>query len=246
VLSNTNRAMATTDPPSIAPSTTTSEFSIPRKPIKTSHATGPKSPHYYHYDPSPDGPINVHPHTLPQPKSVPPPLDPQRHPYLYATKQRFSHLSKRTKILLGVALLCLLILIIGLAAGLSTRSKLQNLPLPSNNGGPYRGDLTYYAPGLGACGIDSKDGENIVAVSHLLFDAVSRGSDPNQNPLCGKMIRARRSTGSVDLRVVDRCTGCKPRDLDITEKVFARLASVEVGRVDVEWSWLEGVPANAS
>lgn len=51
---------------------------------------------------------------------------------------------------------------------------------------------------------------------------------------------------SVDLKVVDRCTGCQPRDLDITEKTFARLAEVEQGRVDVEWSWLEAVPDVAS
>ena len=51
---------------------------------------------------------------------------------------------------------------------------------------------------------------------------------------------------TVDLEVVDRCTGCQPRDLDITEKTFAKLASVEQGRVDVEWSWLEGVPDAAA
>lgn len=155
-------------------------------------------------------------------------------------------MSKRRKLTIGAILACLLILIIGLAAGLSSRKKVQNLPLPSNNGGPYQGDLTYYAPGLGACGIDSKDGDNIVAVSHLLFDAVSTGSDPNQNPLCGKMIRGRTRAGSVDLKVVDRCTGCEPRDLDITEKTFAKLANVDQGRVEVEWSWLEGVPGGAS
>jgi hypothetical protein len=152
-------------------------------------------------------------------------------------------MSKRSKIIIATLLACLLILIIGLAAGLSTRSKhLANLPLPSNHGGPYTGDLTYYGPGLGACGITSKDGDDIVSISHLVFDAVSKGSDPNQNPLCGKMIRARREgRGSVDLKVVDRCTGCQPRDLDITEKTFARLADVEMGRVQVEW-----VPGGAS
>lgn len=152
----------------------------------------------------------------------------------------------RTKIIIAVALLCLLILIVGLSAGLSRRSKTQNLPLPTSHGGPWSGDLTYYDPGLGACGIESKDGDNIVAVSHLLFDAVSVGSNPNQNPLCGKMIRAKRPKGTVDLKVVDRCTGCQPRDLDITMKVFARLAEVDAGRVPVEWSWLEGVPGAAS
>lgn len=75
----------------------------------------------------------------------------------------------------------------------------------------YTGDLTYYNPALGACGIDSTDNDAVVAVSHLTFDAIQTGSDPNQNPLCGRKIRARRfneKTGqsvSIDVTVIDRC-----------------------------------------
>lgn len=71
--------------------------------------------------------------------------------------------------------------------------------------------MTYYDPGLGACGIDSRDNDAIVAISHYTFDAAQTGSDPNQNPLCGRKIRIRRvneSTGksvSIDVTVVDRC-----------------------------------------
>jgi hypothetical protein len=69
--------------------------------------------------------------------------------------------------------------------------------------------LTYYEPGLGACGITSTSKENIVAISHFTFDAVQTGSDPNQNPLCGRKLRAQREYNgemvSVDLTVVDRC-----------------------------------------
>jgi len=60
-------------------------------------------------------------------------------------------------------------------------------------------------------GITSDDSSEIVAVSHFTFDAVQKGSDPNSNPLCGRMIRARRRNEesgrdvSVDLKVVDRC-----------------------------------------
>ena len=85
----------------------------------------------------------------------------------------------------------------------------QNLPLPSNSQ-TFAGDLTYYNPALGACGINSDDGSAIVAVSHLTFDAAQTGSDPNQNPLCGRKIRARRTREdgkevSIDVTVVDRC-----------------------------------------
>lgn len=73
------------------------------------------------------------------------------------------------------------------------------------------GDLTYYGTGLGSCGITSTDSQDIVAVSHIVFDAASTGSDPNSNPLCGQIIRATRydeevgADRSVDLKVVDRC-----------------------------------------
>lgn len=86
----------------------------------------------------------------------------------------------------------------------------HNLPLPKNSE-IYQGDLTYYAPGLGACGKTSTDGDDICAVSHIIFDAVSRGSNPNTNPLCGLKIRVTRydehvnAQRSLDLTVVDRC-----------------------------------------
>jgi len=142
---------------------------------------------------------------------------------------------------------CLLALTIGLSAGLTLRHQAasQNLPLPSSHGGPYQGELTYYAAGMGACGIESRDGDKVVALSMLLFDHVATGANPNLNPLCGKKVRARREGRSVDLVVVDRCVGCQMRDLDVTEKVFAGLGKVEEGRVDVEWSWLEDVPGGA-
>ena len=82
-------------------------------------------------------------------------------------------------------------------------------------------------------------------MSHFLFDREQSGSDPNQNPLCGKMIRAERfdeeagAKRSVDLKVVDRCTGCQPQDLDVSPGAFGRLASMDLGRVRVTWAWLD-------
>jgi hypothetical protein len=178
-------------------------------------------------------------------KPVPPPYPPPYPSQKRSLFSRWRNLARRTKIIILVAILALIALIIGLAAGLSTRKHTQNLPLPSGNGGPYTGDLTYYAPGLGACGVTSQNSDKIVAISHIVFDAVSVGSNPNANPLCGKKIRARRDDKSVDLTVVDRCTGCQPKDLDVTIDTFAELADVDLGRVLVEWNWLDNVPADA-
>lgn len=92
----------------------------------------------------------------------------------------------------------------------------QNLPLPSNSG-RFTGELTYFDTGLGACGETTTNADLIVSMSHILFDAAgsssSTGGNSNANPLCGRMIRAQRyneaagAMRSVDLRVVDRCTG---------------------------------------
>ncbi|KAI1770558.1 RlpA-like double-psi beta-barrel-protein domain-containing protein-containing protein [Hypoxylon cercidicola] len=138
-------------------------------------------------------------------------------------------------------------LAIGLGVGLSRRHSApenQNLPLPSNHG-IFTGELTYYEPALGACGIQSSSSEDIVSVSHVIFDSASEGSDPNTNPLCGMTIRVTRDyveTGagnrSVDVTVVDRCVGCGATDLDLSIAVFTRLAPQDSGRVVGSWAWL--------
>ncbi|KAJ4291753.1 hypothetical protein N0V90_009648 [Kalmusia sp. IMI 367209] len=122
--------------------------------------------------------------------------------------KRYIGLKRRTFLCVVLAVvLCIVALAIGLGVGLH-KHKDQNLPLP-NGAQIYTGDLTYYNPAVGACGIQSNDNSPIVAVSHYTFDAMQTGSDPNQNPLCGRKIRAsrRREDGkqvSIDVTVVDR------------------------------------------
>ncbi|TAQ83399.1 hypothetical protein B7494_g8275 [Chlorociboria aeruginascens] len=153
--------------------------------------------------------------------------------------------SRKTVMSSLIALVLLIALVIGLAVGLSRHhKKSEDLPLPSNIA-TFTGDLTYYAPGLGACGIVSSASDNICAVSHIIFDAASTSGNPNANPLCGKMIRIRRDKGdgqgtrSVDVKVVDRCVGCAAVDLDLSLGVFEELAYEAQGRVQGTWAWLE-------
>ena len=130
------------------------------------------------------------------------------------------------------------------------RSSEQDLPLPTNSQ-KFVGDLTYFQTGLGACGETNGQQDLIVSISHFVFDAAGSSSDTggnsNDNPLCGKMVRASRydeqygEQRSVDLKVADRCTGCQPDDLDTTIGAFERLAPSADGRVDVTWAWLEPV-----
>lgn len=122
--------------------------------------------------------------------------------------------------------------------------RVQNLPLPTNRE-THTGDLTYYSPGMGACGIVNSESDKIVAISHLVFDAAQVGSNPNSNPLCRKKIRVSRfneqagAQRSVDLTVTDRCVGCKATDIDTTTPVFDSLADHDKGRVVTNWAWLD-------
>ncbi|KAF6811621.1 hypothetical protein CSOJ01_05605 [Colletotrichum sojae] len=143
-------------------------------------------------------------------------------------------------VLLPLAVLLLLVLPLALGLGLSKRGSKRNLPLPDNQD-VHTGDLTYYDVGLGACGNTNSDDDMIVSVSHYLWDDVQEGGNPNNNPLCGRKIRVRRDDGegSVDVTVVDRCTGCEPADLDLSPAAFEKLAKKAEGRVTGTWSWLQ-------
>ncbi|KAK7700746.1 hypothetical protein SLS57_011998 [Botryosphaeria dothidea] len=162
--------------------------------------------------------------------------------------KKYLGLKRRTflLVLLGVVI-AIIALAVGLGVGLSKKSGSENLPLP-NNSDQHTGDLTFYNPGLGACGETSTDNDDIVSLSWKIWNEVQTGSDPNQVVLCGKKIRARRfnedvsAERSVDLTVVDRCTGCEPTDIDVSPGAFEKLAPIASGRVTVTWAWLDAAP----
>lgn len=147
-------------------------------------------------------------------------------------------------IVLPVILLLVLALGLGLGLGLRHHSASKNLPLPGS--GVQTGDLTYYTPAQGACGYTNDENDMVVAIAHKLFDAAGNGdANPNNNPLCGRKIRVERDfvetnagRRSVDVTVVDRCTGCEPTDLDLSPAVFKKLALESEGRVQGSWAWL--------
>ncbi|ODQ65122.1 Non-catalytic module family EXPN protein, partial [Nadsonia fulvescens var. elongata DSM 6958] len=99
------------------------------------------------------------------------------------------------------------------------------------------GEGTFYDAGLGSCGIVSSANDYIVAISHELMDS-SFTANPNNNPYCGKSIRAYRDGKSVDVTVVDRCEGCAYNDLDFSNSAFEKLASFNEGRVGITWEWI--------
>ncbi|ATZ58364.1 hypothetical protein BCIN_16g01700 [Botrytis cinerea B05.10] len=95
------------------------------------------------------------------------------------------------------------------------------------------GDLTYYAVGLGACGVTNSDSELVVAMSAGLM-----GTQSNGNPNCGKKIKISHGGKSVTVKVVDKCMGCATYDLDLSPAAFKALAPESAGRIKGTWSFV--------
>lgn len=113
----------------------------------------------------------------------------------------------------------------------------QNDVLNIGEKGPWKGDLTWYDVGLGACGIRSENSDLVCAVSHVIFDAAATSTNPNENPLCQTSLQLLHEGKRVDVRVVDRCDDCKETDIDVSPGVFEQLAKLDKGRVPVSWQW---------
>lgn len=106
---------------------------------------------------------------------------------------------------------------------------------PSNSGGDtFTGQLTFYDIGLGACGWTNNNGEMVAAVSHLLYDGFDGywGTNPNNNPICGKKAVIHFEGKEITVTIVDRCEGCALHDVDLSPTAFNLVADPNRGRLD--------------
>jgi hypothetical protein len=164
--------------------------------------------------------------------------------YLFRARNHWQRTSRRRRWLyIAVPLfLFLLALIVGLAVGLTHKKSTEKYDYAAPT---HTGDLTYYDPGLGACGVTSTSSDFICALSYHLFDSASTSANPNANPLCGRklwfMLQDAGSGGErVEVTVVDRCAGCQGAgDLDVSETAFEKVAPAAEGRVGIEWGWID-------
>lgn len=100
------------------------------------------------------------------------------------------------------------------------------------------GDATYYATGLGACGITNTDTNMIAAASELLFDTFPgyEGGNPNNNPICNKQVSVTYESTTILVTITDRCTACAYGSLDFSPSAFELLAPLSVGRLHgIDW-----------
>ncbi|KAI1362898.1 hypothetical protein F5Y08DRAFT_258264 [Xylaria arbuscula] len=107
----------------------------------------------------------------------------------------------------------------------------------------YSGDITYYAPGLGACGYTDSESSLIVALS--VDDWAARGSGTNSgvdqpnHPWCNQMITITAANGNTaTAKVHDKCPGCASGSIDVTEPIFMQLfGSLSGGRETMTWTF---------
>ncbi|KAI4528535.1 hypothetical protein K525DRAFT_230749 [Schizophyllum commune Loenen D] len=112
----------------------------------------------------------------------------------------------------------------------------------------FSGDGTFYAAGLGACGITNSDSDMIAAISSTYFDAYpGANGNPNSNPICGKQIRATYGSSSVVVAITDRCAGCAGEyDIDFTPTAFSQIADQALGRIEITWEFVDGSDSGSS
>ncbi|ORX97261.1 barwin-like endoglucanase [Basidiobolus meristosporus CBS 931.73] len=109
-------------------------------------------------------------------------------------------------------------------AGLSNAA-----PISSGN---FKGEGTFYAPGLGACEVTSGPNELIAALNAPQYGNAPRGSDS-----CFKCASVTGPKGSVKVKIVDKCPGCKHGDLDLSPAAFNKIANEADGRVSISWTY---------
>jgi expansin len=96
-------------------------------------------------------------------------------------------------------------------------------------GQPQQGEATYYAAdGSGNCSFEASPSDLLVAALNL--------TDYAGSATCGACIEVKGPSGTVNVRVVDSCPGCKKGDVDLSKQAFEKIAALSKGRVPISWS----------
>lgn len=110
---------------------------------------------------------------------------------------------------------------LGTAAVIDTRS-----PGADASAASYSGQMTYFNPGLGACGQTNTDSDAVAAVSSAVY---------NSGGACNKVATIHYNGKTATARVVDLCPSCATGNIDVSPSVFQDLSPLSAGRVDVTW-----------
>ncbi|KAI1088900.1 barwin-like endoglucanase [Rostrohypoxylon terebratum] len=117
----------------------------------------------------------------------------------------------------------------------SLRATLLAVGLAATQVLAFSGDMTYYTPGLGACGKTNTQADHIVAVSPAQY---GNDANPNKAKVCGRKIKISYGGKSATATVTDKCPECLSGSIDVSPSVFKELAPLAKGRVKVTWNYV--------
>ncbi|KAJ9479471.1 Dihydroxy-acid dehydratase [Pseudozyma hubeiensis] len=110
-----------------------------------------------------------------------------------------------------------------------SKTKSHEAYTASSSDGTYEGKGTFFSPNQGACGKWNKPSDKIVALSKDIYDDGSH---------CFDTVRICHKGKCADASVADLCPGCEHTSLDMTTSLFKELADLEVGVIDIQWSFV--------
>ncbi|KAJ2799487.1 hypothetical protein H4R21_003527, partial [Coemansia helicoidea] len=108
-------------------------------------------------------------------------------------------------------------------------------PPPASGGGTFRGDGTYFSPGLGSCGKVNTDSDLIAAINAPQYGVYA---NPNHAAVCGRCALVTGPLGTVKVTITDRCPVCKHGDLDLSPTAYNKIALEVEGRVPISWKFV--------
>ncbi|KAI0406827.1 RlpA-like double-psi beta-barrel-protein domain-containing protein-containing protein [Xylaria palmicola] len=88
------------------------------------------------------------------------------------------------------------------------------------------GRMTWFNPGLGACGQTDNDGSPVVALNSGDY---AGGSN------CGRWITIQANGKQTAARVADLCPGCPANGIDVSPAIFDDIAPLTQGVAQVNW-----------
>ena len=136
-------------------------------------------------------------------------------------------MNKKQPINTYISMLCCLIVggcILSLPGFLAAQS--STLSVLTND--VRTGEGTFYAAtGAGSCSFDpTPDNLMVAAMNETDYDTAR---------LCGSYVEATGPEGTLVVRIVDLCPGCKSGDIDFSAEAFALIADPDDGRVPISW-----------
>ncbi|OWZ26612.1 B2-aldehyde-forming enzyme [Cryptococcus neoformans var. grubii Br795] len=108
-------------------------------------------------------------------------------------------------------------------------------------GTTYTGVGTFYYTGLGACGLNSQDGDYMVALNSAQYGSGYPG------PQCFKHITIQMGSTTIGgVEILDECPTCDYGSLDLSPGLFTQFAGYDAGTIHITWWFDDDAPAETS